>query len=76
MWRSSSRFRCGIRSPQFSGVKPGTLRREIVVVVLVKLALLVLLKVAFFSAPPPNGPEMQAQHLLSDVASPASITRR
>lgn len=75
MWRFFSRSARDARSLQHNGVKPGGLRREVIVVLLVKLALLVFIKVAFFSAPPPNGSEAQAQHLLGQRTSPVSLTQ-
>ncbi|HOB63055.1 MAG TPA: hypothetical protein PKI41_13190 [Candidatus Competibacteraceae bacterium] len=75
MWRSFSPFVRDARSLQRIGDKPGGLRREVIVIVLVKLALLAFIKVAFFSAPPPNGPEAQAQHLLGQRTSPVSLTQ-
>ncbi len=75
MWRSPSRFTRDIQPPQIIGAKPGALRREVIIVALVKIALLAILKAAFFSAPSPKGPEAQVQHLLGSVASPVSITQ-
>ena len=58
-------------SPLFASA----LRREIVVLVLIKIVLLAFLKMAFFSAPPAKGPEEQVQRLLDIVTLPVSVAR-
>ena len=45
-----------------------TFRRQITWLLVIKLILLVVLKIAFFSDPPPKGPDVQARHLLGTVA--------
>lgn len=46
------------------------LRREIIILLLIKIILLIGIKVAFFSAPPAKGPDEQAQHLLGIALLP------
>lgn len=47
-----------------SARRPFSLRREIVLLLIVKLALIVVIKLAFFSDPIRPGPEEAARHLL------------
>jgi hypothetical protein len=44
--------------------KTSSLKREIVLLLIVKLALIVVIKLAFFSDPLRPGPEEAARHLL------------
>ncbi|MGB5062289.1 MAG: cytochrome oxidase putative small subunit CydP [Candidatus Competibacter sp.] len=58
----------------FNSLSASSLRREIVILVLIKIVLLAFLKIAFFSAPPAKGPEEQAQHLLGVGVAPSVST--
>ena len=51
------------------------LRREIIILLLIKIILLICIKVAFFSAPPTRGPDEQAQHLLGVALLPMLIAQ-
>lgn len=51
-------------------IQPG-LRREIAVVLCIKLLLLIVLKLTFFNAPPPTGSVEQARHLIGVDPSPS-----
>ena len=59
----------------FDSLSASALRREIIILVLIKIVLLAFLKIAFFSAPPAKGPEEQARHLLGTVAPSVSIVQ-
>ncbi|MEZ5578896.1 MAG: hypothetical protein R3F36_06670 [Candidatus Competibacteraceae bacterium] len=59
----------------FDALSASALRREIIILVLIKIVLLAFLKIAFFSTPPAKGPEEQARHLLGVVAPSVSTAQ-
>lgn len=59
----------------FDALSASAPRREVVILVLIKIVLLAFLKIAFFSAPPATGPEEQARHLLGMVAPSVSTAQ-